>query len=171
MIHKNYQANPRVNKLLEIISGNPGMGFSDIVRESGLGHGVLSHYLSRMEKHVMVRVRQDKKRRLFFPLDSSPENDMILICLRRETYRTILSFLLAKQSAKFREIVAEVKKSPSTVSLALTQLIQLKIISKSAIDKKYEIASPSLTKEALQKINPTELDTLKDRFADTFSYF
>ncbi|MGI0010628.1 MAG: winged helix-turn-helix transcriptional regulator [Nitrosopumilaceae archaeon] len=171
MIYKNYQANPRVNKLLDIISGNPGMGFSDLARDSGLAHGVLSHYLSRMEKRVMIRVRQNNKRRLFFPLDSPPENDILLFYLRRETCRKILSFLLAKQSATFGEIVAEVKRSPSTVSLALTQLLRLKLVSKSGINKKYEVASPSLTKEALQKTNPTELDTLKDRFADTFSYF
>jgi len=96
---------------------------------------------------------------------------MLLIYLRRETYRTILSFLLEKQSVTFGEIVAKVKRSPSTVSLALTQLIRLKLISKSGIDKKYEVANPSLTREILQKISPTELDTLKDRFADTFSYF
>ena len=82
-----------------------------------------------------------------------------------------MSFLLAKDGATFGEIVSEVKRSPSTISLALTQLIRLKLISKLRINKKYEVASPSLTKEALQKINPTELDTLKDRFADTFSYF
>jgi predicted transcriptional regulator len=156
---------------IEIISKNPGIGFTDLSRDSGLGNGVLSHYLSRMEKHIMIRVRQNNKRRLFFALDSSPENDMLLIYLRRETYRTILSFLQAKQNATFGEIVDEVKRSPSTVSLALTQLIRLNLISKSRRDKKYEVTSPSLTKEAMQKINPTELDTLKDRFADTFSYF
>jgi len=171
MTQKNYQANPRVNKLLAIISENPGIRYIDLARSSGLGHGVLSHYLSRMEKYVMIRVRQNNQRRFFFPLDSPPENDMLLFFLRKETHRMILLFLLEKQSAKFGEIVDKVKKSPSTVSLALTQLIQLKIISKSGIDKKYENVNPSLTKEALQKINPTELDTLKDRFADTFSYF
>lgn len=171
MIYKNYQANPRISKLIAIISKNPGIGFTDLSRESGLAHGVLSHYLSRMEKHVMIRVRQNNKRRLFFPLDSSQENDMLFIYFRRETYRIILSFLLAKDSATFGEIVAEVKRLPSTVSLALTQLTQLKLISKSGINKRYEVSCPSLTREALQKISPTELDTLKDRFADTFSYF
>ncbi len=171
MIYRNYQANPRINKLLDIISANPGIRYVDLARGSGFGHGVLSHHLSRMEKYVMIRVRQNNKRRLFFPLDSPPENDMLLIYLRRETYRTILSFLLEKQSVTFGEIVAKVKRSPSTVSLALTQLIRLKLISKSGIDKKYEVANPSLTREILQKISSTELDTLKDRFADTFSYF
>ena len=171
MLYKNYKANPRVSKLIDIISRNPGIGFTDLSRDSGLAYGVLSHYLSGMEKHVMVRVRLYNKRRLFFPLDSSQENDMLFIYLRRETYRKILSFLLAKDGATFGEIVAEVKRSPSMISQALTQLIQLKLISKSGIDKKYEVASPSLTREALQKISPTELDMLKDRFADTFSYF
>lgn len=171
MIHKNYQANPRVNKLLDIISENPGIGFVDLSRNSGLANGVLGHYLSAMEKHVMIRVRQNNKRRLFFILGSPPENDMLMIYLRKETYGRILSLLLAKQSATFTEIVDEVKRSPSTVSAALAQLIRLKLVSKSGINKKYEVTSPSLTKEALQKVSPTELDTLKDRFADTFSYF
>ncbi|MBI5377908.1 MAG: ArsR family transcriptional regulator [Thaumarchaeota archaeon] len=173
MRYLNYKYNRRATKLLQIITESPGLTFTDIMRQSGFANGVLSHYLVNMERHSMIRASRNKKKKAWYFLPDDPvSDDSLIISLRKETCKTILVFLLTKKQATFKEILEQTKKSPSTISLTLSQLANLGLIKKfPRFVKEFEIHNREHVIDVLQKIEPTTFDVMKDRFADTFSYF
>ena len=81
-------------------------------------------------------------------------------------------FLLQEKQADFNKIRQNIGKSPSTTSLALTNMIQRNIIKKTQdFKKRYEMYNYDQALALLSKAEPTTSDKIKDRFADTFSYF
>ena len=42
----------RVSKVLETIHSNPGIQFRDLMEQTGMKNGVLSHYVNKIEKNV-----------------------------------------------------------------------------------------------------------------------
>ncbi len=171
MKYRNYQQSPRVDKLLAIISENPGFGYTDMLRHSGLKNGVLSHYLSRMEKYGLIRIKRGKRRIWFFPVNVPTSQYSLIINLRKETCKIILTFLLTKGSATFSQIVSETKRSPSTISITLSKLLDSELITVEGFDRKYKVRDPIVILMTLKIIQPNMFDKIKDRFADTFSYF
>jgi len=168
----NFKDNPRIITLIHLINENPGIRYNEISKRSGFVNGTLSHYLIRMECNKMIRASRKSRCAWFFPFNSLQEEDDIIINLRKETTRTILLYLLQKNSATLSEIAFEINKSPSTTSIALSKLHEKEIIRKVlGQNRKYEIQNKGLVIEILQKTNPSLLDKLTDRFADTFSYF
>jgi predicted transcriptional regulator len=171
MKYISYQHNPRVSKILHIITESPGLTFTQIMSHSGLTNGVLSHYLNNMEKRSMIRSNKGKKMTWYFLPDHPPEEDWIVINLRKETSRNILSFLLTKKQATFAEIVDAVSRSPPVISIVLSKLEEHGIIrSTSGYLKKYSVANPDIIIRLNERINPTTFDRMMDRFSDTFSY-
>lgn len=172
MKYISYQHNPRVSNLLQIISESPGLTFTEIMRRSGLANGVLSHYLTNMEKRTMIRSTRGKKMTWYFLPHHPIEEDHIIISLRKETSKNILSFLLTKNQATFVEITKAAKKSPPVVSITLSQLQDLGLVkATNGFVKKYEVANPDLMMRLSEKIDSTMFEKIKDRFEDTFSYF
>ncbi|MEM2160180.1 MAG: ArsR family transcriptional regulator, partial [Candidatus Nitrosotenuis sp.] len=92
--------------------------------------------------------------------------------LRKETSKRVLVFLLNNKSVTFSQILKHVKKSPPTISFVLSNLLELKLIGLApGIYKKYYLYDRETTATALKQIDPSLFDTMKDRFADAFSYF
>lgn len=160
------------NNICAIVEKSPGSCYSDIQKESGLVNGILSHHINILEKNEHIRIRRENRKTWFFPPDSDPKNDFLLIYSKKETYRKILTFLLQEKQATFNEIRKNIGKSPSTTSLALSNLIQRNLIKKTQdLKKRYELYDYAQTLELLSKAEPKTRDKIKDRFADTFSYF
>ena len=160
-----------MRKILSIVENNPGIHYSDLVKSTGLAHGVTSHYLSRMERMNLVRIKREKRKAFIFAGKSSDRLDDVLINLRRETAGRILGLLLDRKTATFSEIREAVGKSPSTVSYVLTQLIEVNLVKRLfGITQKYELAYYGSTMQAMGMVRTGRLDAAKDRFSDTFSY-
>lgn len=171
MKYISYQHNPRVAKLLHIITESPGLTFTQIMSHSGLANGVLSHYLNNMEKRAMIRSNKGKKMTWYFLPDHPPEEDWIIISLRKETSRNILSFLLTRRQATFAEIVDAASKSSPVISIVLSQLEERNIIkSSTGYLKRYHILDPVTVTRLSEITNLTTFDRMKDRFSDTFAY-
>jgi DNA-binding transcriptional ArsR family regulator len=69
----------------------------------------------------------------FYPRDFSDEESVVARALRRKTPRDIIYTLMlnngdSKKGLDFSQIVSDVSKSPSTVSLYLSQLIKDNIV-------------------------------------------
>lgn len=172
MKYISYYHNPRVSNLLRIISESPGLTFTEIMRRSGLANGVLSHYLGNMEKRAMIRSKKGRKMTWYFLPHDPIEEDSIIISLRKETSKNILTFLLTKKLATFVEVTRAAKKSPPVVSITLSQLQDLGLIKvTNGFVKKYEVANPDTIMRLSEKIDSTMFEKIKDRFEDTFSYF
>lgn len=172
MRYPNYKYNPRVNQILAILEEKPASRFTDLMQNSGLKNGVVSHYLKMMERIGLIRKRRIKNQFWYFTSTFNESRDLLFIHLRKETSKRVLVFLLNNKSVTFSQILKHVKKSPPTISFVLSNLLELKLIGLApGIYKKYYLYDRETTATALKQIDPSLFDTMKDRFADAFSYF
>ena len=128
-----FRAENRRTKLIELIGENPGISFRDLMRLGNLKNGVLSHHLRKLEKKGVIKTERLSRQTRFYPLDFSDEKSRIAKALRRKTPRDIIHTLMiseeyGKESLNFTEISSNIPKSPSTVSLYLSQLIRDSIV-------------------------------------------
>ena len=105
----------RTQKLQELIDGNPGIQFREIMRSSGLKNGVLSHYLKKLEDNGVVKVVRGPRQVRYYSPNITEEESIVIKALRKETPRDLLLALIKDDGLEFTELVKEVKKSPSTV--------------------------------------------------------
>ena len=163
--------NPRVNIILKLISENPGIRYSEIKKTTGFPNGTLSHYLSKMVHDSKIISKRFGRRTWFFPPQIESSEFETIIQLRKETTKKILILLLEKRVAPFKEIREKIKKSPATTSWSLTNLVEAGIVRRiPGIPVKYDLFDEKTTFNIIKKIEPSIADSLKERFADTFSY-
>ncbi|RDJ31215.1 MAG: hypothetical protein DWQ18_03440 [Crenarchaeota archaeon] len=161
----------KLENILEIIDDYPGINYSELKQKSGLVNGTLSNCISNLEKNSRITIKRSNRRTWFFLPHINPNEFDCFISLRKETCKRILTFLLHHPDSTFSQIRNEAKKAPSTVSLTLTQLIELGLISReSGFKRTYRLTNNEQVLFALKKIKPDFTSELKDRFSDTFSY-
>jgi len=161
----------RATQVSQIIEKNPGIQFSEIMRESGMKNGVLSHYTRKLEEAGTVQVERTPRVTRFYPLGINKEESVLIKNLRQETPKNILVLLLEKESLSFNEVAEKVKRSPATVSINLTQLIQDEIIEGKFVNTKriFQIKNKDLVQSAITKYHPDVIDRSADRIGDIFS--
>jgi len=158
--------------ILKLIEQEPGLGFTDIHKSTGLGHGVISHHLKALENEGEIRIKRGKRKIWAFHSKEDASEDLTIIFLRKETCKKILLFLLEKEKANFSQIQKNIGKSPSTTSLALKSLLEKKIVRINLrFPKQYYLEDKERVSKLVGRLKVSSSDELKDRFADTFSYF
>jgi len=163
--------NPKVKKILGIVATNPGICYKELQKNSGFPNGTLSHYVSNMLKDSRIMVKRTSRRSWYFLPETKPMEVDLIISLRKETSKDILSFLMVNGKSSFRDILNSTKRAPATVSLTITHLVELGLIKRiPGTRPKYELIDRDLTYETIKKIEPNTSDKIKERFADTFSY-
>lgn len=157
-------------QLIDIIEKNPGIKFCEIMRETGMKNGVLSYHTRKLEKIGAVKVERSSRKTRFYPLGITNEESVLIKSLRQETPKQILLSLLETELA-FSKIVEKVKKSPSTVSMYLNQLIDDNLVEFKIIDLKkvFSIKDKEIVQSAINKYHPTLIDRSADRLADIFN--
>lgn len=156
---------------MKTVEDDPGVGFLDIQKETGYANGVLSHHLKILERDDLIRIKRGKRKIWVFPPHLNSDEDKIRIHIRKETCKKIIEMLLRENKASFVQIQKETEKSPSTTSLTLKILIQSNIVKKvPGFPSTYVLDDHSKTENIFNSIKVSKTDTLKDRFADTFSY-
>ncbi len=164
--------NPRIVFLLKIITKNPGIGYREIQKISGMPNGTLTNFLSNLEKDSKILVRRSTRRANYFPKHIPPEKHLTLINLRKETTKQIILFLVNNKRGTFSEIKNISNKSNSTISITLTNLIESGIIRRViGLHPHFELQDLPDIQNTINLIEPNIADKMKDRFADTFSYF
>ena len=167
-----HTSNPRILRILQIIQENPAISYRDLQKMSGYPFGTLSNSLSNLEKDSKIIVQRFSRRTHHFPLDVPSDEYSVLINLRKETAKNIIIFLAENKKGTYADFRKCTNKSPPTISITLTNLIEEKIIKRISGFRPYFILEdPSLVHNILSKISPSSTDKMKDRFADTFSYF
>lgn len=163
--------NPKPDLILQTISTNPGLCFSELKAMTGLQNGTLSHWLLNLEAKSKLFVKREKRRTWYFLSSINPDETETIIHLRKETSKGILTFLLENTEASFQQLQSSIQKAPSTISLTLTQLVELELVERiPGFTVKYKLSNKQITIDSLRKVDPNFLDSLKDRFSDTFSY-
>src|SRR3989338_5663651 len=163
----------RVSKVLKTINNNPGIQFRDLMEQTGMKNGVLSHYVSKIEKNGMAQVERGARQTRFFPLNVSDSERKITTALRKDTPREIILYLMSEgdTGAEFSAIPINIGKSPSTVSTYLSQLVEDEIIS-TRLDnkrKKYFVSDRKSVDGLIDMYHPGFMESAADSFADTFN--
>ena len=160
-------------QLQKIIEENPGIQFREVMRTSGLKNGVLSHYLGKLEKNGIIKVVREPRQTRFYPPEITEEQSIVIKSLRRQTPRDLLLALVKKDGLEFGELVNEVGKSPSTVSLYLSQIVQdgLVEIKLDNLKKRYYIKARSTIDQLIEEYRPGLLDKPTSGFEDIFNSF
>ena len=160
-------------QLQEIIEKNPGIQFREIMRNSGLKNGVLSHYLGKLEKNGIIKVERGPRQTRFYPPRITEDQSVAIKALRRQTPRDLLLALVMKDGMEFNELVKEVKKSPSTVSLYLSQIVQdgLVEIRLENMKKRYYIKARDTIDQLIEDYRPGLLEKPTSGFEDIINSF
>lgn len=67
----------RTDTILELINKNPGIHFSEIMRETGFKNGVLSHHLSKIEESGQVLVQRSPRVARVYPCGIKVQEDSV----------------------------------------------------------------------------------------------
>ena len=155
-------------QIQQIIEQNPGIQFREIMRTSGLKNGVLSHYLGKLEKNGIIKVIRGPRQVRFFPPRITEDESIAIKALRKQTPRDLLLALITEDGLEFSELVKEVKKSPSTVSLYLSQLVADKLVEIKIVNlkKRYHIKARELVDKLIEDYRPRILEKPTSGFED-----
>ena len=160
-------------QLQKIIEQNPGIQFREIMRSSGMKNGVLSHYLGKLEKSGIIKVTRGPRQTRFYPPRITEDESRVIKALRRQTPRDLLLALVKDDGLEFSQLVKEVRKSPSTVSLYLSQIVNdgLVRIKLENLKKRYYIKERKLVDQLIEDYRPSLLEKPTSGFEDIFNSF
>ena len=161
----------RDSQIQQIIEQNPGIQFREIMRSSGLKNGVLSHYLGKLEKNGIIKVNRGPRQVRFYPPQITEAESVVIKALRKQTPRDLLLALIENDGLEFSELVKAVKKSPSTVSLYLSQLVEDELVEIKyvQIKKRYHIKARDLIDKLIEDYRPSLLEKPTSGFEDIFN--
>ncbi|PIN84554.1 MAG: ArsR family transcriptional regulator [Nitrosopumilus sp. CG10_big_fil_rev_8_21_14_0_10_33_7] len=161
----------RTIQLQQIIDQNPGIQFREIMRSSGLKNGVLSHYLGKLEKLGVIKAVRGPRQARFYPPQITEDQSKAIKALRKQTPRDLLLALVKQDGLEFSELVSEVGKSPSTVSLYLSQLVEDKLVDVKLenLRKRYYIKTRMVIDQLIEDYRPGLLEKPTSGFEDIFN--
>ncbi|SRR5579875_93681 len=150
-----FKNSDRVLAIMSIISSNPGISFRDVLRQSGLTNGVLSHYLARLQEKGFLLARRTRRKVWLFTGDMQQEETSLIIQIRNETSRAILMHLLEKKEATFYDFTGSISKCPASISLRLSKLIEEGVVKKTGgVRKNYYLKDPKLVARIFTRVFP-----------------
>ena len=134
----------RRQAVIDLIKKTPGVSYNEIVRETGLSNGVISHYLIKLMESGEVEKEGIKRGKYF--LKNIPKKDRgIIILLRNNTNNDIFKLLIKNFDSNTistqNEISKKVNKSASTISVSLKDLQRNNIIERVIMNKNSKISS------------------------------
>ena len=115
----------RKDTIIEMIEKIPGISYNEIVRNTGLSNGVISHYLIKLMESGEIEKEGIQRGKYF--IKNIPKKDRNLITiLRNRTNNDVIRYLLTKENSEdainASTIAKKVKKSGSTISVSLKVL-------------------------------------------------
>ena len=160
-------------QLQQIIEENPGIQFREIMRSSGLKNGVLSHYLGKLEKSGIVKVIRGPRQARFYPPKITEDESIVIKSLRKQTPRDLLLALIENDGLEFLQLVKAVKKSPSNVSLYLSQIVDDGLVEIRLVElkKRYHIKARDLIDKLIEDYRPSLLEKPTSGFEDIINSF
>ena len=134
----------RKDTVIDLIRKTPGVSYNEIVRETGLSNGVISHYLIKLMESGEVEKEGIKRGKYF--LKNVPKKDRKIITLLRNNTNNDIFKLLMKNFNNDKidtqnEISKKMNKSASTISVSLKGLQKNGIIERVIMNKSSKISS------------------------------
>ena len=134
----------RRENVMDLVEKIPGVSYNEIVRETGLSNGVVSHYLIKLMESGEVEKEGIKRGKYF--LKNVPKKDRKIITLLRNNTNNDIFKLLMKNFNNDKidtqnEISKKMNKSASTISVSLKGLQKNGIIERVIMNKSSKISS------------------------------
>ena len=134
----------RKDTVIDLIKKKPGVSYNEIVRETGLSNGVISHYLIKLMESGEVEKEGTARGKYF--LKNVPKKDRKIITLLRNNTNNDIFKLLMKNFNNDKidtqnEISKKMNKSASTISVSLKGLQKNGIIERVIMNKSSKISS------------------------------
>ena len=158
--------------VLDIIEKNPGIRFNEIMRITGIKNGTLSHYVKRLEKNGTIKLERTPRVTRAYPVGIAEHEATICKYITMPTQKKLILFLLKKEVATSIEIREFLKKSPSVISVNLSELFRMKIINKryDIPSNKYSLKNPKEIEGVLNEYYPKLLDKLSENTIEMLDF-
>jgi DNA-binding HxlR family transcriptional regulator len=159
----------RVEQIVQMVCEKPGIRFSELMRETGLKNGVLSHHLSKIEQSGRITVERTPRVARLYPCGMPQEETLVIKHLKNPTARKILTALLDGDFT-FKELVNKVKKSQGTVSLSLKILYEDQLVERKLDDGHliFQLTNKDLLDSIIEK-QPSFIENSANNISDIFS--
>ena len=162
----------REEKIILEIQNNPGIRFRELMKMVGITNGILSYYISKLEKIGTVHVERKSGVSRFFMPDLSDEELKLTQYLRMATPKKILVVLLEDKECSFKQITKRIGMSPATTSFYLKKLVENEIIKIiNSLPKKYVIIKQAQIANLISEYHPDLIENASVNLADIFSSY
>ena len=162
----------RKRSVLDIVERNPGIRFNEIMRISNIRNGTLSHYVKKLEDEKTIQLERSPRVTRLYPAGIDPHEAKICKYLTMETQKKIILLLLEQKIATAVEIRDILKKSPSVISVNLSELFKEKIIEKKydIPSNKYSLKNPDEIRGIVNEYYPTILERLVENTTEMLEF-
>ena len=157
--------------IFELISEFPGLHFREILRRLEISSGNLNYQLYYMERHeILVTIQDGNLKRYYIVGKVKGKEKRILACLRNETARGLVLFLLLNPDSQFNEIASNFDLSPSKLAYHLGKLVDKKILQKERKGRAtiYTVLDEETIASVLITYRPSFLDGIVDKFIESW---
>ena len=160
----------RADQILEIVNKNPGISYSEIMRETGFKNGVLSHHLSKIEESGKIQIQRTPRVARVYPCGIEQREAQLIKTLRNPTMKKIILSLLDKELS-FKEITGKAGKSQGTTSVYLKELTESGIVNRklSGNELVFEIIDSAYVRDIIARHKASLFERTADNISDIFS--
>ncbi len=158
-------------ELFELISNFPGLHFREILRRLDISSGNLNYQLNYMVKHeIFVAISDGNLRRYYIVGKIKGTEKRILACLRNETLRGLVLYLLLNPNSKFNEISDKFDLAPSKLAYHLNKLVEKEIVEKEKKGRTtiYRVVDEEAVANVLITYRPSFLDNIVENFIEAW---
>jgi len=162
----------REEKIILEIQNNPGIRFRELMKMIGITNGILSYYITKLEKIGAVHVERKSGVSRFFMPDLTDDELILTQYLRMSTPKKILLALLEGKKLTFKKITEAIGMSPATTSFYLKKLVTNEIIIHTEYSpKKYSICNEIQIANLISEYHPDLIENASVNLADIFSSY
>ena len=159
----------RAQEILQIISENPGISYSEIMRQTGFKNGVLSHHLSKIEESGKALIQRTPRVTRAYPCGIEESEAQLIKNLRNQTMKKIIMSLLDGKLS-FREITKKAGKSQGTISSYLKELTEQKTVKRRLENELvFELEDADYVRQIIAKHKASLFERTADNISDIFS--
>jgi len=130
--------------IVELIKKIPGISYNEIVRETGLSNGVVSHYIIKLMENGEIE-KDGVKRGKYFVKNIGKRDRVLIMLLRNKTNNDVFRYLIrnaeSQEDVTADQISKKVKKSGSTISVSLKSLQKNNIIERVIMNKNTKLSN------------------------------
>jgi predicted transcriptional regulator len=159
-------------EIFELITDFPGLHFREILRRLDISSGNLNYQLSYMVKHdLLVSISDGNLKRYYIIGKVKGHEKRILACLRNETARGLVLFLLLNPNSQFNEIASKFDLAPSKLAYHLKKLVDKEIIEKKKRGRTtiYKAKDEDAIANVLISFKPSFIDSIVENFIEAWS--